>query len=220
MTVGVYILTNKINDKVYIGQSWNIEKRLDVHSRASHQVISRAINRYGWENFDIQIVPTFGDVDQNELNLLECYHIDFNNSLFPNGYNMKEGGNNGKLNEKTKQKIAESKTGIPRSQETKQKISKALKGKPAHNKGKPGPNKGIPRSQETKQKLRDAHLGKKFSEEHRRNLSIAKKGKKCHTLESRQKLALARKGKPGHNKNKRWRVNPINNRREYYICVT
>lgn len=75
------------------------------------------------------------------------------------------------------------------------KISEALKG-----------NKhalGYKHSEEAKQKIRIAHLGRKFSAEHRKNISKAchHKGKdnsfygKKHTKETKQKISIANKGK-------------------------
>ena len=52
----VYVLTNKINGKKYVGQTTKtFEKRLKQHLTAAKnniQKISRAFNKYGVKNFD------------------------------------------------------------------------------------------------------------------------------------------------------------------------
>lgn len=62
--VGIYKIRNKINGKIYIGQSIKIEERWKSHilnSRQekitdSSQVIHKAINKYGVENFEFSIL--------------------------------------------------------------------------------------------------------------------------------------------------------------------
>lgn len=51
--VGIYKITNKINGKVYIGQSVDIDKRKREHlnnykrDEIKHYILYRAINKYG-----------------------------------------------------------------------------------------------------------------------------------------------------------------------------
>ena len=89
--VGVYKFTNKINNKSYIGQSTNIERRYKEHKtkKCENSLFHNAINEYGFENFDFAIIET---CDVNELNEKEVYYIKKYNTLFPNGYNISEGG--------------------------------------------------------------------------------------------------------------------------------
>ena len=80
--VGIYKITNKITNKVYIGQSVDIRRRWNAHisilnetnkneeekSTALHQ----SMLKYGVDNFDFEVVEVCA---QNELNEKEKYWI-------------------------------------------------------------------------------------------------------------------------------------------------
>lgn len=83
--IGIYKITNKSNNKSYIGQSIHCGKRLDEHSKGE-QFIDKIIQLEGIENFDFNILKK---VDKEELNYWEDYYIIKYNTLFPNGYNRK-----------------------------------------------------------------------------------------------------------------------------------
>lgn len=93
MNKDIYIIKNKINNKVYIGQAINTHKRFISHcSRAinkDNSPIHDAINKLGKENFYYEILES----QIENYNEREKYWIKFYNSLVPNGYNLLEGGN-------------------------------------------------------------------------------------------------------------------------------
>ena len=100
MSSGIYLISNNINQKVYIGKSKNIQKRFQEHiyeafQRNSNRHLCRAIRKYGKENFKYIILEeiTLQDYD-NISNEKERYWINKYNS-FENGYNMTEGGDGG-----------------------------------------------------------------------------------------------------------------------------
>lgn len=102
--VGIYKITNRINGKVYIGQSIHIKRRWQEHCRPSTKsIISDAIKKYGKENFSFEIIE---ECNVEELNEKEAYYIESYNSLTPNGYNIIEkndmGYNSYHLNSKEK----------------------------------------------------------------------------------------------------------------------
>lgn len=97
----IYKISNKINDKVYIGQTIRpIEDRFKRHiNDAINNILNthfaRAIRKYGKENFYIEMIDSAET--QDELNLKEQYWIRYFNSV-NNGYNetdalFKCGGN-------------------------------------------------------------------------------------------------------------------------------
>lgn len=97
----IYILTNMVNGKVYIGQTTkSLSHRISSHlyssrniNKPSSQIISLAINKYGIDNFDIKILHN--DDDLVLLNDAEIYYIGKYNSTDKNiGYNILAGGRN------------------------------------------------------------------------------------------------------------------------------
>lgn len=110
---GIYKWTNKITKDIYVGQSINLAKRFIKYFNLSYLknreslVISRALIKYGYCNFSIEILE-YCEIDN--LTEREQYYMD---KLNPR-YNTL--------------KIAGSSSGYKHSEETKIKISKALKG--------------------------------------------------------------------------------------------
>jgi len=90
--IGIYKIENKVNGKIYIGQSIHIERRFQEHCRdSSTSLISKAIKKYGKDNFSFEIIE---ECSIEELNKLEEYYIRSYNSVVPHGYNIAEPNNN------------------------------------------------------------------------------------------------------------------------------
>lgn len=137
----IYKITNKITNQNYIGQTTqDLFERWKQHkkTRSNCRYLKSAFNKYGIENFEFKLICICFDDD---LNKLEINYIKKFNSLVPNGYNLRLGGENGgKHNEETKKKISETlknksniliskpQLGKPHTEEVKNKISKALTG--------------------------------------------------------------------------------------------
>ena len=83
--IGIYKITNKLNNKSYIGQSIHCGKRLDEHCKGS-QFIDEVIQLEGIENFIFEILM---ETTKEELSYWEDYYILKYNTMFPNGYNKK-----------------------------------------------------------------------------------------------------------------------------------
>ena len=89
----IYIITNDINRKVYVGQTKNIEERFKAHckpaSAKENSLIDKAIQKYGKEHFTVKILESqVENYDEREK-----YWIKYYNSQTPFGYNILEGGN-------------------------------------------------------------------------------------------------------------------------------
>ena len=88
--IGIYKITNLINDKCYVGQSINIENRWKQHvsmlnSNKHHSVkLQLAWDEFGVKNFKFEILE---ECDRESLNKKERFYINKNNAG-KDGYNM------------------------------------------------------------------------------------------------------------------------------------
>lgn len=88
---------NNINSKQYVGiTTYGASYRFNQHVAASRRgdtrsAIHKAIAKYGSENFFYEILQD--NVNVEELGELEKEYISKLNSLVPNGYNIRTGGN-------------------------------------------------------------------------------------------------------------------------------
>ncbi len=97
---GIYIIRNKIDGKVYIGQSIYLRRRITDHRRKLQQgchpntYLQHAVDRYGIQNFEFRIVER---CSYNEIDERERYWIHkFKSDLREYGYNREDGGHNGR----------------------------------------------------------------------------------------------------------------------------
>ena len=84
----VYVHKNKINGKVYVGQTSRApQDRWDNGKGYKTQMFYRAIQKYGWDNFEHIILNTVETVE--EALSLETYWIKQFNSIDQQyGYNL------------------------------------------------------------------------------------------------------------------------------------
>lgn len=91
--IGIYLITNRINNKKYVGQSINITQRWRSHRTNYHTgdtYLYRAIRKYGLESFSFEVIT---ECAAESLDELEKYWIKQYNSNDPEyGYNLTEGG--------------------------------------------------------------------------------------------------------------------------------
>ena len=92
----IYIIKNKVNSKVYIGQtSQSPQTRFKQHMKPSTckqrgtYKIYNAINKYGKENFYYEVLEK--NINEEEIDEKEIYYINLYNS-YENGYNSTRGG--------------------------------------------------------------------------------------------------------------------------------
>ena len=137
-TYCIYMHRNKINNKVYIGQTCQKPEHRWGKDGVKYKTCSvfwSAIQKYGWDNFEHIILEKGLTLEQ--ANKLEQHYIKQYHSLSTeNGYNCQSGGSNYKM-----------------SEEHKQKLSKANIGKHPHQ-GELNPMYGKHMSDDTKQKIR------------------------------------------------------------------
>ena len=123
MIIGyIYQITNIINGKFYIGKTEKtIKYRFSNHMSAGKNpkdYFHNAVKKYGRENFKIEIVKYVYDDD--DINELEKHYIGW---LKPQ-YNLKEGGEGGRHNPQTIEKLKNWK----KTEEHRKKLSDARMG--------------------------------------------------------------------------------------------
>ena len=152
---GVYQIKNKVNNKIYVGSTSNLEIREVNHfSSLKHDKhynihLQRSYNKYGKENFvfEVLFICSPESLLFYEQQFLDQWKPEYNisiNALAPT-------------------------RGRKLTEEHKQKVGIAMKG---HE------NYFIKHSEETKQKISKSMKGYKKSKKHRENLSKALKGNK------------------------------------------
>lgn len=99
----IYIIRNKINHKVYIGQTTMcIKDRFKAHIKKStinnrRYKLYNAFRKYGIENFYIELLEE--NIPIEELNDREIFYIEKYDS-YENGYNSTKGGDGRVINKK------------------------------------------------------------------------------------------------------------------------
>lgn len=108
--LGIYKITNKINNKSYIGKSIDIQKRWKYHldnfncKKEYDKTLYRAFRKYGESNFSFEILEEINEEDYDLISdEREKYWIKFYNTL-ETGYNETSGGDGG-YSEKARNKI-------------------------------------------------------------------------------------------------------------------
>lgn len=139
----VYMHKNKINGKVYIGiTKQKPQYRWNDGNGYKKQLFYKAIQKYGWNNFEHYILfenLTKSEAEQKEIEFIKIY----NSHCCKYGYNVLKDINKNKteknlrkkrntreVKESTKEKIRKANLGKHLSNQTKEKLSKLRKGKP------------------------------------------------------------------------------------------
>ena len=110
MSQGIYKITNKINNKCYIGKSTDIESRWKYHIENKNSIkeynkpLYRAFRKYGIENFSFEIIEELEDYSTS--NEREKYWIQYYDCYGNNkGYNATIGGDGGATCENPRDKF-------------------------------------------------------------------------------------------------------------------
>jgi len=199
----VYVTTNLINGKQYVGSHFGEED--DSYLGSGKPLFKNAVKKYGKENFKKEVIEKCKPEDNL---LLETKYIEKINTLQPNGYNISLTGG--------------TRNGGRHSEETKRKISKANKGKVSWSKGKicpqlaganngmygqPGPCLGRKLTNKEKEHLQQLYKGKTYEEIHglekaskiKKQMSLDRIGagnsfyNKKHNIETRKKISNSKR---------------------------
>ena len=175
----IYVITNKTNNKQYIGQAvcissgrpWGSKRRWQTHvkqarhNRCECRLLEQAIRKYGEDSFTVEdlLECEIDELDQHEREYVNKY-----NSLAPNGYNLMTGGGNGRKHAKsTRERMSKTRTGKTHKEITKKRIGDA--------------NRGLKVSMEGKKNIGKASKFRNMSAENKQMLDEACKevGIKC-----------------------------------------
>ena len=203
---GVYKFTCIANNKIYIGKSFNIRKRIynhrmDIKKNKNHGIFHRAIIKYGWDSFEFEILEVIENFDKSKdgphLLEREAHYIRLFESTDRNkGYNICEYSTDRtgcKHSDETKKKMSIASLGKKKSEEMKIKLRNRTYSKKTRQKMRES-KLGSKASDSTKEKMRRSRLGMVMSEESKSKLSKSRKGIKF-SEEHKEKLRQAKLGK-------------------------
>ena len=174
----IYLITNKINGKRYIGQtSKTLGVRFKKHVYDSfqgnrRQALHRAIKKYGVESFEIKLIAVCNSFE--ESNHRESLCIRLYKTMSPNGYNLMHGGSNSLKSEESKKKMSAAQSGEKHWAYGKRGSDCHLFGRklPEQTKRKiSASSKGLKRSQETCENISKALVGKSHPPERVANMT-------------------------------------------------
>lgn len=130
MQFEVYCITNNATGKKYVGVTTKgYKNRFAGHVRHSRKssgncsALYNAMRKHGQESFTVDLIDTASSFE--EMNNLEREHISALNTLYPNGYNLTDGGDAGVFCEATRKMMSERLKGKPLSEDNRQGLIKA-----------------------------------------------------------------------------------------------
>ncbi len=174
----IYVTTNTVNGKIYVGQ--HKSDKFDSWYIGSGLRLKNAVKKYGRDKFTVRLIDTAET--KEELNEKEIYWIKKLDSRNPDvGYNLAKGGKGHPLSGDTRKRISEALKRYYATPEAKEQLRKRQLGRRL--------------SEETKLKISRAMKGRVKSEEERKKLSEALKGNRhgCCSPEYAQKVLKGRK---------------------------
>ena len=194
----IYIHKNKINEKVYVGQTcqkpeYRWGNKGEKYINCSH--FYKAIQKYGWDNFEHLILES--GLSLEEANIKEQYWIQYYNSTDETkGYNIQRGGTNREVSYDTRQKLSEHAKQLWQDEQHREHISQIMK------------EKWKDPEYIQKQTVAKDQREWSLSEEGRQHISearkkyIAKYGTPTqgvgHTAETKKKISESMKGEKNH----------------------
>jgi len=196
----IYMITSP-SGKSYIGQTNDFKRRMQEHKRGhcKKSLVWVFVNKYGWDNL---IKETLHDnLTLAEANLLEAEEILKRNTITPNGYNLREGGNKFATSQETRAKISAAGKGRKMSPEWVEKLKARMKGKkfsPLAIRKRAERMIGYTHSEETRAKMSEAQKNRPPATEEFIEVCRLRYDGRFQTPENIAKSALARTGVPQH----------------------
>lgn len=198
----VYRITNMVNGKCYVGQTWHsLSVRVKGHvadafssKRRGCTAIHAAIRKYGISSFTWEILEEAST--QKALDWLESDYIEELGTMSPNGYNLTTGGLGGRKSEETKERCREANKKQFSSIEARKQHSeiarKYFQEHPEARERISSQFKGKKRNPDAVKKMIETITGRKLSQETKAKISSKATGRK-HTTETKKKISEASK---------------------------
>lgn len=124
--IGIYQITSPTG-KVYIGQSWDIDRRWYMYSLghcSAQRHLYNSLQKYGFDAHRREVLEAFSDdVEQRTLDAREQFYMDARIGEGVRLLNLRGGGSTGKLSDETKQKLRQVNLGKRASDATREKQS-------------------------------------------------------------------------------------------------
>lgn len=182
----VYVISNLINQKKYVGTTSNFKRRMQGHETSARRgkgtAIQAAMRKYGISNFAASAVVF---LSTREEALEEERRVIFDLCSHKHGYNLTSGGDGVRdLSESSMNRLKES-------------LSKALRGKPKskeHVESMRKTNLGRVATKEAREAMSRAAIGRKASPETKLLMSVTRKGRRW-SEEQTKKMSVAMKGR-------------------------
>ena len=203
----VYKHTNKINGRVYIGITCQKPEARwkDGLGYETNQYFSRAIKKYGWENFSHDIL--YVGLEKEDAQAQEVKLIAFYQDSESGCYNILPGGGLGRagipMSDEAKEKLRIAKTGWKMTEEQRKRLSESSVGKKMsiEARQKMSENnarywKDKKRDSQTIDKIRQANLGRKHTPETRAKMSKSSPRELLSECKKKSVLQMDLQGNP------------------------
>ena len=185
--VGIYKITSPSN-KVYIGQSIDIEKRWGSYKRLSCKSQPRLYNsllKYGVDQHKFEVLIDFDrEISEDYLTHCEQFFMDYYREEGFELMNLRDAGSKGKPSDETRKKMSEAQLGEKNcnygkkySDDRKKEMSERTKGEKNWNYGNKASDETREKQSESQKKLYKSGyiqpmLGKKLKEEQIEKMSV------------------------------------------------
>lgn len=199
----LYIITNSVNDKVYVGQTIQVPRlrkaehwRSGRYNKGNCIAIKNAMYKHGVDKFSFTVICE-SCRNLEGLNELEELVIEELQAV-KGGYNIKSGGLNHRLPEESRRRIADGNRGKKMPPEAIERLRIANTGKKWTDEQRikfSESRRGCKASEETKKKMSATRKGKKMSPEWCANISKGQKGRKVSKkqIESMREIQIGHK---------------------------
>lgn len=137
---GIYVIKNEINDKVYVGKSVNIYRRIKAHVTAlntkdknENPYLINSWHKYGRDKFTYYVIEyidkdTREELDEELKNRELHWIINLNSLDKDSGYNLRLDSESGMItSEETRKKMSKSQTERYKDEEVRKKQSETMK---------------------------------------------------------------------------------------------